>query len=73
MLLLEVDVETNCEDVVVTGIVRRVVQASVCCELYRFGSLLVLIECVEVSHVEIHLLVDVINTTDGNRIGTYNE
>ncbi len=28
MLLLEVDVETNCEDVVVTGIVRIVVQCS---------------------------------------------
>ena len=33
----------------------------------------VLIEGVEVSHVQIHLLVDVINTTDGNRVGTYNE
>ena len=73
MLLLEVDVETNCEDVVVTGIVRRVVPAYVCCELYRFGSLLVLIEGVEVSHVQVHLLIDVINTTDSCRVGTDNE
>ena len=55
MLLLEVDVETNCEDVVVTGIVRRVVPAYVCCELYRFGSLLVLIEGVEVKIGRAHV------------------
>ena len=70
---LEVDVETYSEDIVVASVVGAIVGALLGCELNFLACLLVLIEGVEVSHVQVHLLVDVINTTESNRVGTYNE
>ena len=66
---LEMDVETHAEDVVVAGIVGRVVDACLSIESHALAGLLVIVEGVEIGHVEIHLLVDVVNTADGYRVG----
>ena len=66
---LEMDVETHAEDVVVASIVGRVVDACLSIESHALAGLLVIVEGVEIGHVEIHLLVDVVNTADGYRVG----
>ena len=63
------DIETHAEDVVVTGVVGCVVNICLRIKSHCLAGLLVIVEGVEIGHVEIHLLVDVVNPADGYRVG----
>ena len=69
ILFLEIYVQSYSENVVVAGEVGSIVYAFLFAQLYTFCCLLMRIEGVEVGQVQVHFLVDVINTTDGNRVG----
>ena len=62
-MVLEIDVETQCKHIVVAGEIAAVAEALVSGELHFLLHLLMLIEGVEVSHVEMHLVGEVDHST----------
>ena len=63
---LDVEVYAHCKHVVVAGVVGAVVDALVGAQGHGLARLLVLVEGVEISHVEMCLLADVVDTAKGH-------